>query len=120
MSKEFRPFFLEDIVKIEATHSSIDKKNLSGIKGKYPYITRTANQNGWTDFIGAQPDYNTDNGNCITIGLDTQTAFYQPNKFYTGQNIQVLSSPQINKYVALFIHRLAYDNTCICKSVWYF
>jgi len=101
MSKEFRPFFLEDIVKIEATQSSIDKKNLSGIKGKYPYITRTANQNGCADFINAQSDYNTDSGNCITIGLDTQTAFYQPNEFYTGQNIQVLSSPQINTLLFL-------------------
>jgi hypothetical protein len=39
----------------------------------------------------------------ITVGLDTQTAFYQPVDFYTGQNVQVLSSGNINRYTALFI-----------------
>lgn len=44
-----------------------------------------------------------DNGNCISVGLDTQTVFYQPSRFYTGQNIQVLQNEKLNKYIALFI-----------------
>ena len=44
-----------------------------------------------------------DEGNVIIIGLDTQTAFYQPYQFYTGQNVQILSSQYLNKYNALFI-----------------
>lgn len=39
----------------------------------------------------------------LSIGLDTQTVFYQPCSFYTGQNIQVFSNPQLNRYVATFI-----------------
>lgn len=44
-----------------------------------------------------------DRGGCITVGLDTQTAFWQPYDFVTGQNIQVISSAKLNKYVALFL-----------------
>jgi len=46
------------------------------------------------------------NRNAITIGLDTQTIFYQNHLFYTGQNIQILTYPQINKYNAFFIIQL--------------
>ena len=44
-----------------------------------------------------------DEGNVITIGLDTQTVFYQPKAFYTGQNIQIIRHPQLDKYNAMFI-----------------
>lgn len=50
-----------------------------------------------------QPAYEMDEGNVITIGLDTQTAFYQSIPFYTGQNIQILRHPALNRYVASFI-----------------
>lgn len=59
--------------------------------------------NGWDGFIALQPSAPFDVKNVITLGLDTQTAFYQPIPFYTGQNIQVLSGPQINKHVALYV-----------------
>jgi hypothetical protein len=39
----------------------------------------------------------------ITIGLDTQTVFYQPSAFYTGQNIQVVRHQKLDKYNALFL-----------------
>ena len=44
-----------------------------------------------------------DPGNVITIGLDTQTVFYQPRNFYTGQNIQILEQANLNCYNAMFI-----------------
>lgn len=37
------------------------------------------------------------------MGLDTQTVFYQPKPFYTGQNIQVFENENLNKYSALFV-----------------
>ena len=40
---------------------------------------------------------------CITVGLDTQTAFYQENSFYTGQNIQVLRNDKLNAVNAKFL-----------------
>lgn len=47
--------------------------------------------------------YKVDEGNVITIGLDTQTVFYQPTSFYTGQNIQVIRHSQLDRYNALFL-----------------
>ena len=63
---------------IRATSSSIDKNRLIGNGGVYPYVTRSDANNGINDWITAQPAYAMDEGNCITVGFDTQTAFYQP------------------------------------------
>ena len=96
-------FELISLFKIKSTSSSIDKKNLNGINGEIPYVTRSGSDNGIASFVSNQENYDTDHGNVITIGLDTQTVNYQPTSFYTGQNIQVLSSKYINRYTALFI-----------------
>lgn len=89
---------------IASTKSGIDRNKLV-ITGKeqFPYITRTDSNNGWDGFVTIQPNVSFDVNNVVTLGLDTQTAFYQPTPFYTGQNIQVLSGSHINKHVALFI-----------------
>lgn len=96
-------FPLDELFDISSTQSSIDRNKLTGKSGLTPYITRTDRDNGIDDFIGNQSLYKIDEGNVITIGLDTQTVFYQPSKFYTGQNVQVLKNDNLNKYVALFI-----------------
>ena len=96
-------FVLNELFKITSTKSSIDRNKLTGILGESPYITRTDMDNGMDSFIAEQPKYEKDEGNVITIGLDTQTVFYQPASFYTGQNIQVLRNVKLNKYIALFI-----------------
>lgn len=93
---EWQEFQLSSVFSIKSTSSSIDKiKLIKGI-GKYPYITRTDRNNGIDSFVCEQPNYKKDMGNCITVGLDTQTAFYQPSEFYTGQNIQILRSDMLN------------------------
>jgi hypothetical protein len=99
---KWHAFCLSAIFTINATQSGIDKNKLSGEAGDYPYITRTDRNNGWDSLIDEQA-YSLDVGNVLSVGLDTQTAFYQPTPFYTGQNIQVLSNEYVNKYVALFI-----------------
>ena len=90
---------------ITSTKSGIDKNKLNIDVGLIPYITRTDMQNGINMFITDKQNnrYNIDEGNVITIGLDTQTVFYQPTAFYTGQNIQVLRNNNLNKYTAMFI-----------------
>lgn len=101
---QWSEFVLSDIFDITSTRSGIDKNKLINTKGNIPYVTRSDKTNGWEDFIGQQDTrYRIDNGNCISVGLDTQTAFYQPSPFYTGQNIQVLRNDKLNKYIALFI-----------------
>lgn len=47
--------------------------------------------------------YKVDEGNVITIGLDTQTVFYQPISFYTGQNIQIIRHTKLDRYNAMFL-----------------
>ena len=101
--KKWKAFFLTDVFNLDATKSSIDKCKLNGTIGDVPYITRTDTNNGWDSLIGSQSNYEVDDANVITIGLDTQSVFYQPIPFYTGQNIQVLSSVKLNKHVASFI-----------------
>lgn len=103
--REWNVFILEDVFYIQSTGSGIDKNKLDKENGKIPYITRTDRNNGLESFICEQKNkkYKIDNGNVITIGLDTQTAFYQPTKFYTGQNIQILSNHKLNCYSAMFI-----------------
>ncbi len=100
---KWKEFVVGEIFEVRATLSGIDKNKLNGKKGNYPYLTRSDKINGIDSFIAKQDAYHYDKANVITIGLDTQTAFYQSNKFYTGQNIQILTYKELNKYNALFI-----------------
>lgn len=105
--KEWKSFILSEIFDISSTNSGIDKNKLKNkdIDGDNPYITRTDKNNGIDGFITEQ-DYELNNGNVITIGLDTQTVFYQPHSFYTGQNIQILTNGHLNKYNGLYLVNL--------------
>lgn len=101
----FSAFNEKGLFNINATNSSID-----GIKivddGVYeiPYVTRSALNNGISKYVSPKNMLNGyDKGDNITVGLDTQTAFWQPHDFVTGQNIQVITGKQLNKYVALFL-----------------
>lgn len=105
---EWGEFFIggsDGIFDVRATKSGIDKNKLNVKNGDIPYITRSEVDNGINLFITDEqnPKYKKDKGNVITIGLDTQTLFYQKNEFYTGQNIQVLSNEKLNKSTAMFI-----------------
>lgn len=94
------------LFKITSTSSGIDKNKLVlSDDGKIPYITRTDINNGINHFIGdkQKANYKIDKGNVITIGLDTQTVFYQEKDFFTGQNIQVIKHKELNKLNSLFL-----------------
>lgn len=101
--KNWGVFFLDDLFDIKSSTYQIDKVNLktNGTK-KYPYVTRSNTSNGLSDFISNQ-EVEMNKGNVITIGLDTQTVFYQESDFYTGQNIQILECDILNKKIALFL-----------------
>lgn len=105
-NKEWQPFCLGDekYFKLYSTLNGIDKNKLVEDSGPkvYPYITRTELSNGLSHFVSKQSEV-LNSGNVISIGLDTQTVFYQPAPFYTGQNIQVLEVKGMNKFIALFL-----------------
>jgi len=103
-NKEWKEFVFEQLFDIDSTSSGIDRNKLIKGKGVIPYLTRSEKDNGLDSFICKQSDkYKTDDANVITVGLDTQTVFYQPNKFYTGQNVQVLKCEYLNKENAQFL-----------------
>lgn len=109
--REWKEFFIsgeDGIFTIDSTSSGIDKNKLNFELGDIPYITRTDVSNGVHLFVADEQNqrYSKDEGNCISIGLDTQTVFYQPHEFFTGQNIQVLKYSECNKHNAEFIIRL--------------
>ena len=107
--KEWEEFFIggeDGLFNVTSTLSGIDKNKLVlSNNGKIPYITRTDINNGIKLFIpnNQLTKYKKNDGNVITIGLDTQTVFYQPHNFFTGQNIQVMKHNLLNKYNALFL-----------------
>ena len=90
---------------IETTNSSIDGIRLiDDGERSVPYITRSDANNGFARFVSAKNyEFGSDDGGCITVGLDTQTAFYQPHKFVTGQNVQVITGENISEDVAQFL-----------------
>lgn len=90
---------------IRATSTGIDGIKLrDGVDEIIPYITRTETNNGIAKFISTNNlEYGEDDGGCITIGLDTQTAYWQPTNFITGQNIHVLRSDKLNCFSAQFL-----------------
>lgn len=109
--REWETFYISNerengIFTLRASLSGIDKNKLiDGNDKEIPYITRSDFNNGVALFVGKEQreKYKIDHGNVITIGLDTQTVFYQLHSFYTGQNIQVLFNEHLNKYTAKFI-----------------
>lgn len=102
--REWKEFSLDKLFEIYSTSSSIDRNKLNVQSGKIPYITRSEKNNGYDIFIQPQDaQYKIDKANTITIGLDTQTVFFQPYPFYTGQNIQILYNKWLNKYVSLYL-----------------
>ncbi|WP_397539819.1 restriction endonuclease subunit S [Rummeliibacillus pycnus] len=104
-NREWKTFSLGDekYFTLHATLNGIDKNKLidNGEK-KYPYITRSKNNNGLDMFVSEQPQ-DINKGNVIIIGLDTQTVFYQESDFYTGQNVQILYNEHLTKNIAFFL-----------------
>lgn len=101
---KWKEFFFTEVFTICSASSGIDKNKLVNKRGRVPYITRSEKNNGIDSFICTQRHkYKVDSSNVITVGLDTQTVFYQPSDFYTGQNIQLLKNNNLNKYIATFL-----------------
>lgn len=101
--KKWDVFFLDELFEIKSSLHQIDRINVKNNGDKeYPYVTRSNVSNGISDFISYQ-DIEPNAGNVITIGLDTQTVFYQKSEFYTGQNIQILERENLNRNIALFL-----------------
>lgn len=105
----WREFEIENVFEeVKSSEYSLDYISLQEKhrqNKKIAYITRTAQNNGISNFIADMSDENNKpiDGNCITIGLDTATINYQCCPFYTGQNIHIIRDKKLNRYIALFV-----------------
>ena len=99
---EQKYFRLSDIFEIK-TSKCIHENGLKQGAGTIPYVTRTSLNNGVSKFVCSQRIEKLNPGNVITIGVDTQTVFYQKQAFYCGNNVLSLSSENVDQYVGVFI-----------------
>lgn len=95
-------FKLSDIFEIK-TSKCIHENGLKQGAGTIPYVTRTSLNNGVSKFVCSQRIEKLNPGNVITIGMDTQTVFYQKQNFYCGRDILSLSNTIMNQYIGIFI-----------------
>ena len=95
-------FKLSDIFEIK-TSKCIHENGLKQGVGTIPYVTRTSLNNGVSKFVCSQRIEKLNPGNVITVGMDTQTVFYQKQNFYCGRDILSLSNTIMNQYIGIFI-----------------
>lgn len=102
---KFKAFGKDGLFSIATTSSSIDGIRLiDGDNKTLPYVTRSDANNGIARFVSLNNlSYGYDKAGCITVGLDTQTAFWQPNAFVTGQNIQIITGAVLDESCAQFL-----------------
>ena len=81
------------------------------MEGNIPYVTRSAENNGKSGYCG-----NADRivkGNCITIGAEGFTAFYQENDFVAGNKVYALRHRNLNNVNALYICTVLNKLSCL-------
>lgn len=119
--KSFDAFGENGLFDIHTTSSGIDKNKLvsdNNDNNTAPYVTRSGGANGVAGFVDPKNyKYGFDPANVITIGLDTQTAFYQPHKFITGQNIHVITGEKLTPLVIQFLLPL-FRTQMVAKFNW--
>lgn len=82
------------------------------VKDSYPYIVRSAFNNGIKGYVVENKDF-LNPANTITFAQDTFIAFYQKESFFTGNNVKILKpiSKNLSTNQSLFI------TTCLNKTL---
>lgn len=100
---DFQPMLVTDVFdSLTASKAWYDKNKIQLGPGAYPYVSRSRLANGHESAVGRQ-DLPPNAGNAITIGVDTQSVFYQPMPFYTSVKIQVLRHSRMTTASALVL-----------------
>ena len=61
--------------------------------GNYPYIVRTALNNGTKGYLNENEEY-LNSGNTFSFGQDTATIFYQKEPYFTGDKIKIVKAKE--------------------------
>ena len=102
-------FIVGELFDCETTKGIASKNDL--VEGNIPYVTRSAENNGKSGYCG-----NADRivkGNCITIGAEGFTAFYQENDFVAGNKVYALRHRNLNNVNALYICTVLNKLSCL-------
>jgi len=109
---EWKSFQVGDIFDIslgKPIHkNSIKSFSLTKKNNFTPYVTRTTKNNGIEFYVDNTviPNNKFIEGNAITIGAEGFKAFYQKDKFITGNKVNILRNENLNLEVALFINSI--------------
>lgn len=94
---KWQEFKIQDLFSIKSYKKRFDANKVTLINnGGFPYIVRTALNNGLKGFID-EDDIYLNSGNTISFGQDTATIFYQENPYFTGDKIKILEA-KFNKF----------------------
>lgn len=89
---EWGEYRLKDLFYVLTPKKRFDANKVQVLeRGLYPYVVRTALNNGIKGFIEEDLAY-LNEGNTISFGQDTATMFYQGMPYFTGDKIKVLKS----------------------------
>lgn len=107
--RDWAEFKVKDLFSIQ-TGKAYNKNKIDTSDFGLPHISRATSNQGIDCYVPFEDArlYTTYQGNCITVSsipyhLDGTCAFYQPNKFFCGVGVNILTSPRMNKHFALFI-----------------
>lgn len=95
----------EGVFDVLPTKKKINASEVS-FNGKFPYIARGESRNGMRGKINFDERY-LNPKNTISFGQDTATTYYQPNRYFTGDKIQVFKLNdlygKLNENIALYL-----------------
>ena len=87
---EWKEFRIGDLFEIKTPKKRFDANKVTVLEaGDYPYVVRTALNNGIRGYIEEDIQF-LNEGNTISFGQDTATVFYQDKPYFTGDKIKVL------------------------------
>lgn len=89
---EWSEFRIGDLFEFHTSKKRFDANKVQVLEvGLYPYVVRTALNNGIKGFIDESPEF-LNNGNTISFGQDTATMFYQKKPYFTGDKIKIMKA----------------------------
>ncbi|MPX28709.1 restriction endonuclease subunit S [Moraxella catarrhalis] len=83
-------FRIGDLFDIQTSKKRFDANKVTILEiGRYPYVVRTALNNGIKGYIEEDTQF-LNEGNTISFGQDTATVFYQEKPYFTGDKIKII------------------------------
>ena len=104
---EFKEFKIEELFNVESSKKIFHANNVviknCPEKDFYPYVVRSAQNNGVVGYINEKKEY-LNPKNTLSFAQDTFVVFYQNQDYFTGNKVKILN-PKIkfNQNIGLFI-----------------